>query len=626
MLNGRKIISLCTTRLNDIDNVRYIIKLNDEIKKLDASLFIYNVNTDLYWSDENIRAESAVFGLIDFDITDVVILMYERIKNETISDQIIRKAQSHNVPVIMVDGKREGCINICFNYKKGFEEVVRHVIEHHHVKKPHFLGGFKNNVFSDERMEVFKQVIEENGIKFTEDMVSYGNFWAKPARDAIEVLLAKGNIPDAIICANDIMAINVSAVLFDHGYKVPDDIIVTGFDGIDEINLSIPRMTSSYCGAASVVPSMLNALTDIFERNITTGEYYVEPVLVINNSCGCDILNEDIRNGILRSFNDRFYRYQDDNMVLNAVAESMQSCNDIVDCACKLFTGTIRDTTCVINKDCIECNKNYFAGNSKMEFSDEMFVFFDSNLKTFKQRLFKRKEIIPNVDELIKKGNPLIFNVISYMNVPLGYICFHFTDYDIVDFCKIPQIVNTIGSGLGGFVNLEYQHYLTARIEKMYKYDSLTGLYNRISFNNEFERRKREFADEKIPITVMLVDLDGLKYINDNFGHGAGDNAIRTVAKALMDSVPDDAICVRFGGDEMLAVIIGDCDPDMIKDEINQRLDRYNVKEGKTYLISASMGIYQTDSTQNTDFEFLVKETDEDMYAEKLAKHRNRSE
>ena len=623
MLNGRKVVSLCTSRLNDVDNIRFIMQLNDGLKEFDSLLFIYNVNTDLYWSDENIRAESAVFGLVDFNITDVVIIMYERIKNQTITDRIIKSAKQHNVPVVMVDGTRDDCVDICFDYKKGFEEVVRHVIEFHGAKKPHFMGGYKDNIFSDERMEVFKKVIEENGIKFTQDMVSYGNFWAKPAREAMEVLLAKGDIPDAVICANDIMAINVSAVLFEHGYKVPGDIIVTGFDGIDEINLSIPRMTSSYCGPAAAVPKLLEAIKGIFEDGVTTGSYLVEPVLVIHNSCGCDKVDDVLRNGILRSFNDRFYRYQDDNMILAAIAESMQSCTDIIDCACKMFTDTIRDMTCIINKDCIDCKKNYFAGNSRMDFADEMFVFFDSDVKNFRQEAFRRRDIIPNLDKVLEGGNPLIFNVISYMNVPLGYVCFHFKDYDIVDFCKIPQIVNTIGSGLGGYVNLKYQLYLTARIEKMYKYDSLTGLYNRLSFNNEFDLRKREMEGEKVPITVFLVDLDGLKYINDNYGHGAGDNAIRTVAGALRDSVPEDAICVRFGGDEMLAVITGECDPKQIKQGISSRLSDYNAKAGKPYLISASMGIYITDSTQNTDFEFLVKETDADMYAEKLAKRRH---
>ena len=73
----------------------------------------------------------------------------------------------------------------------------------------------------------------------------------------------------------------------------------------------------------------------------------------------------------------------------------------------------------------------------------------------------------------------------------------------------------------------------------------------------------------------------------------------------------------------MLAVITGECAPEQIKQGINSRLTEYNAKAGKPYIISASMGIYTTDSTQNTDFEFLVKETDADMYAEKLAKRRH---
>ena len=195
MLNERKVVSLCTSRLNDIDNIRFIMQLNKELQKLDSTLFIYNVNTDLYWSDDNIRAESAVFGLVDYSITDVVIVMYERIKNKTITDKVIEAAKRHSVPVIMVDGVRDDCISICFDYKKGFEEVVRHVVEFHGAKKPHFMGGIKDNIFSDERMEVFGKVVEENGIKFTKDMVSYGNFWAKPARDATEEILKRDELP-----------------------------------------------------------------------------------------------------------------------------------------------------------------------------------------------------------------------------------------------------------------------------------------------------------------------------------------------------------------------------------------------------------------------------------------------
>ncbi len=622
MLNGRKIVSLCTTRLNEVENCRFITELNKGLNKANASLFVYNINTEMYWSDDNIRAEAAVFGLVDYSITDVVVVMYEKIKNRSIAEKIISDARSHNIPVVIADAEYEGCISISFNYKKGFETIVRHVIEHHGVKRPHMMAGIKDNPFSDERIEAFKKVIEENGIPFSQEMVSYGEFWAQPCRNAMEELLASGrDVPEAIICANDIMAINVCSVLNGHGYKVPDDVIVTGFDGIDEINLFIPRLTSSYCGSAGMAPDMVKLITDILDEKEVAEVNLVEPELLINRSCGCRCDTEETPDDIF-GFNNRFYRYQDDFQTYFNMSEGMIGSDTLESCAQKMFDMEIDDVTVIINKKLTDFTQNHFTDTSRRKFDEDMFIFYESDRAVFSQQDFKRSRIVPHLDQFMSYGSPLVFNVIAFMNVPIGYICFHLPKFDISDYCKIPQLVNSIGSGVGGFINTRYQHYLTERIEKMYKYDSLTNLYNRLSFNNEFEKMKRSFEGRKVPLNVILIDLDGLKYINDNYGHGAGDNAIRVIATALKEACPDDALCVRFGGDEMLAVIPGDNSPDEIKQDINRRITRYNNKECKPYLISASTGIYRTDSTQNTDFEYLVKEADAKMYAEKLEKRK----
>ena len=624
MLNSHKIVSLCTTRLNEVENCRFITELNNGLRKQNAALFVYNINAEMYWSDDNIRAESAVFGLVDFNITDVVIVMYERIKNHSVARKIIDEANNHNVPVIIVDTEYENCINVCFDYKKGFEKVVRHVIEHHGVRRPHMMAGIKNNPFSDERIEVFKNVIEENGIKFSKDMVSYGEFWAVPCRAAMEKLIASGKeLPEAVICANDIMAINVCAVLNKHGYKVPDDILVTGFDGIDEIGLFIPKLTSSYCGTAGAAPTLISLISDLFAGKDIRGNHYIEPQLIINNSCGCHTSEPESPNDIF-GFNNRFYRYQDDYQTFVNMSERMVSASTIEECSDVIFDAGIGDLSIIISKKFTDFTQNHFDDTSFQNFDDEMFVFYESNKSVYSQKDFSRKEIVPQITRFLNHGTPLVFNVIAFMNVPIGYICFHLPKLDISDYCKIPPLVSSVGSGIGGFINTMYQHYLTERIEKMYKYDSLTNLYNRLSFTNEFEKMKRSFAGKKVPLNIILIDLDGLKHINDNYGHGAGDNAIRVIATALREACPKGSLCVRFGGDEMLAVIPGKNDPEAVKHDINRRIERYNAKEGKPYLISASAGIYRTDSTCDTDFEHLIKEADAIMYAEKIEKRRKR--
>ncbi len=620
MLGGRKIVAMCTSRLNEVENTRFITEVSKRLAQQNSNLFLYAINTDLYWDDRNIRADSFVFGLIDYSVTDTVIIMHEKVKSDTVSKQIIREASANGVPVIIVDGTHEGCSSVVYDYEKGFEAVVRHVIEEHGARKPHYMGGFKGNEYSEERLRVFRKVIEENGIAFSQDMVSYGNFWASPSREAAEKLLSRKELPDAVICANDIMAMNVADVIIRHGLRVPEDIIVTGFDGIDEIYYSSPAITSSSCGTSGFTEPVLSILDTVLGGGEPTEQAVIVPELILNTSCGCHKMPAQKHPLPINNFNDRFYRYQDDNIKLAVIAENVQSRNSIEEAAAQLDNDMLRDMSVIISREATEPTSDYFLKMKQRLLGEDMFLFYDSACPRPCQRDFDRSEIIPQLDEVLAEGYPLIFNVMTFMDAPLGYICFHYRSYDIVNYCRIPQIVSTLSWGIGGFVNMQYQHYLTSRIEDMYRFDDLTGLYNRTSFSREFEKKRRELAGKHVPITVILADLDGLKHINDTCGHSAGDDAISVTAKALQSACPPDSLCVRFGGDEMLAIVYGECDLAKIRQDIGQYLDNYNKSRDHGYTVSASVGIFRTDSVNVTDLEMLVRESDGDMYSEKQAK------
>lgn len=614
MIYGKKVITLCMTRLFDMENHRFITHLNKALVKEQYSLWIYHINADLYWKDDELRAETAVFDLIDYDKTDVIILMDERIKSKKITNRIISRAKQKQIPVIVVDAEYEDCVSVCFDYEAGFEKVVRHVIEAHHVKKPHFMAGIPGNVFSDARLAVFQKVLSENGIAFDDSMVSYGFFWAKPAIEAAEKIIAGGDLPEAIICANDIMAINVSNVLQQHGIGVPQDVIVTGFDGIDEINFVVPNITSARCGGSELAEEIIRAVRVCLADAGCTDRFRVVPELLCNASCGCQ---KTAAADQIYSFNDRFYRYQDDNQFLYEMIEKMQGCETIDEAACCLFCKQIQDMSFVIRQWCKDNSVNHFEPKTESGFDDTMFLFFDTDMRPFRQFAMQRTEVIPELKQVMERGYPLVFNVVSFMNIPLGYLCFHFRDYELTNYCKIPQIVNTLSSGLGGFMNRQYQRHLMKQLEYMYKFDSITGLYNRISFSREFSRMKEQLGGKEVLLTVILSDLDDLKYINDQFGHTAGDNAIRVTAQALKQACPENALCVRFGGDEMLAVIPGESDASAVVAAIHACLSAYNRSSGLEYRVSASVGVRTASLNADTDFEQIVKEADEAMYSEK---------
>ena len=87
-------------------------------------------------------------------------------------------------------------------------------------------------------------------------------------------------------------------------------------------------------------------------------------------------------------------------------------------------------------------------------------------------------------------------------------------------------------------------------------HDNMTGLYNRRGMYEKYaDMLKKALPDERL--FVCVIDMDGLKYINDTFGHGEGDCGIMTVSRAAKMLTRDNEICVRAGGDEFFIIGIG---------------------------------------------------------------------
>ena len=310
--NEMKIVALCTSRIYDPQVHDYIEKLNNSLAADDHTLMIFTINSDLYWDENNISAETSVFDIIPYSSAEVIVIMDEKIKCHSVAQKIIDNAEKNDKPVIIVDGKYDGLPSIRFDYGAGFENVLDHAFEMRQIKKPHIMAGIPGNPFSDERIDIFKKVIGKHGIAFDESMISYGLFWARPAIEATEKLIAGGDIPDAMICANDIMAINVCDVLKKNGISVPEDCIVTGFDGYEEVFLTEPRITTAVC----TTPELADATADMIRMVEGKGfhndvkDVSVTPVLIPNESTGAPSFS-GYDHSMLGRFNNKIYRHRD---------------------------------------------------------------------------------------------------------------------------------------------------------------------------------------------------------------------------------------------------------------------------------------------------------------------------
>ena len=294
MLYNRKIIALCVARIQDDASNEYITALNRAVTPAGYSIFVYNtcavVSADTYEGS----TQTAIYDYMDYDIIDVVIVFEEVLRNQAVTDALIEKAKRHNTPVIVIGEPHEGCINVKFDHETAFEQVVHHVIREHHLTKLHFMAGFKGNLFSEYRLNAFRKALEDNNLPFDESMVSYGDFYSTAAEQATEKIVASGNIPEAILCANDRMAMGVCSTLDKYNIRVPEDVAVTGFDGIPEIYVTSPRITSVVCSADDIAEKTLDILMQIDSLKGKTASFAVPSRLFIGESCGCQ--GEKVKN------------------------------------------------------------------------------------------------------------------------------------------------------------------------------------------------------------------------------------------------------------------------------------------------------------------------------------------
>jgi len=181
-------------------------------------------------------------------------------------------------------------------------------------------------------------------------------------------------------------------------------------------------------------------------------------------------------------------------------------------------------------------------------------------------------------------------------------------------------VTNALSMGIGGFVNLQYQRVLLEKMDDMYRHDALTGLYNRIGFQKVYRETVAQSDNQGKTVTVIMSDMDGLKYINDNFGHADGDRSIAAVANALKYSVPENALSARFGGDELFSVVFGNCNPEEIIRKINDYLEDYNSKANLPYTVTTSCGYYTTSLQPTFEVMKALKVADARMYEIKHAK------
>jgi len=582
--------------------------------------------------------EYNIFRLPDYKKFDGAILINSTIGSSGVLHEIAENIENSGIPAVSMEYYRSKMYNVMIDNKQAMRELVEHFVVDHGFRRINFVKGPDGNFEAEERLAAYREVLFEKGIPYEEKRIYHGNFLTESGKEAVDYFLNNDSeLPEAIICSNDVMAFSVMIELEKKGIMVPSQVAVAGFDDENAAKYNEPRLTSvareqyrtGFASAEKLLAGM--HLNDIGYKNV------LKTKLKKRESCGCscrDIIdNTKFRKNHFaqEDINDYYLKEARKMSIELTMVDSITELNKSLDkyipnLGCDYFLM-------VLNKEW-EGNssiiKNPYKYDGKLEDDNYIKVGYSRNMELVYgySPLAPVKELKLDLNGLINwlnernKGR----NFFTILPLHFGDRCFGYCVIGNSEFAFDNSMLSTWLMALSNSLEqIRRQHILKSMIKKldsMWIYDNLTGLYNRSGFDKYGAYVWQECIDNNLSALILFADLDGLKEVNDNFGHDAGDRFIKAVAAILKRFKKHGEIVMRYGGDEfvLLAPNITEEEAKKYKDKLLFEFETYNMTHSLPYTIDASIGVHVVKPTNISELESAIEEADSRMYDEKRLK------
>lgn len=161
---------------------------------------------------------------------------------------------------------------------------------------------------------------------------------------------------------------------------------------------------------------------------------------------------------------------------------------------------------------------------------------------------------------------------------------------------------------------------LEQRLRQMSETDSLTGLLNRRAMTAASEQILST-SSGTLPVSLILLDIDHFKRVNDRYGHLVGDEVLRLIAKTVRQRAPRGDLVGRWGGEELIVLLPGMAAPEALAaaEQLRTTIEHASLwfADGYPIRVTASLGVATRDISDTTSFTSLVKQADDGLYAAK---------
>ncbi len=241
------------------------------------------------------KTKNSIYRLVNSDNLDGSIIWCSSLTGTKGNEGVLSEFQDMlRLPMVTIDGKTKkysSIPDIRFNAYKGSRFLVEHCIKEHGSRRIAYIRAPENHNSAQERYQAYVDVLKENGMEVDESIVSDHFPWSAGSQAMKQLLDERGKVPgkdfDTLLCASDLMMYTAVQELTAHGYRIPKDVIVCGFnDSLESRMLNVPATTVRlpYSGLGN---SAVQAFKGLVAGN-PCPDKELPTVTVFRKSCGCN--------------------------------------------------------------------------------------------------------------------------------------------------------------------------------------------------------------------------------------------------------------------------------------------------------------------------------------------------
>ncbi len=575
------------------------------------------------------KGEAAIYKLLEETAFDGCIVESNLGSNELLSD-IIGTLQKKRTPFVTMNfshfdlkdynSELEEFPSVIMDGYCGACKMMEHLITVHHCTRINLVHTSTNDNITCDSIRGYADMLKRFGIPFDQRRLVYKMVSLSNARELLDDFKAAGvEDAEAVICMHDVHALGICLELEARGKKVPDDMLVCSLNHSTNSVVFCPDISGVDRMDSQSAVKACELLLELMEGREVPAVNYVEGDIYFGGSCGCCNEREDES---AREFQRIvFAKIEMGNQIrqmmqFNDSLDEVESIEGFAQNLMQMFQGiSCPQFILCLNKgalDYISSERDFEPRADGRTFDYMMHAIVGETERS--GRIDNLKFPVSMLLPVKPKENDLfLFYPIHHAEKVYGYLVV-VNEYLPVEMQNYRICHESISSSMENLHRQMVMRSTISKLEELHMKDAMTGLYNRFAW----DRFKQDYI-ERGKYCVVMLDMDGLKKINDQYGHIAGDIAITATAKMIQSSVQKEDLVTRCGGDEF-RILSSNTDSGYwmnMRKVINGAIAEYAEKEKLAFTFGVSLGFNIVDEDFPMSFEECCDKADYFMYEDK---------